>query len=277
MAEEPQEPQANEFQLPEEFQGKNTQELYNQIMAERDRVSELSQYESVARQLDQYGGLDSLVSGYNTLYQRYANDNAQAQTPQQPQQAPQQQAPQPTADAYADWDLLSPQEQANRLSQNVSQQVAQAAQQYIESAAQNYATQFQQAQEAMQKQQRTEWDIYRRALEVKQKNPNVDTEKLLQEMVGMATGDTSNLMDLALKNLTAETDAETRAQQLYEAKLADLEQERQNEAMQVLSGNPNGPVRISKREEGPKTAREENALIAKKLVEDGTLSPGHFL
>jgi hypothetical protein len=273
VAEEDPTPQADEFQLPQEYQGKTTQELYNEILNQRSQLQARDEQLAV---FEPYGGPSAVVQGYNTLYQRYAADNAQAQQAQpdqtQAQPNPSQNQAQPQAE-YADWEYLTPQQQADK----ISQQVAKTAQAYVQNLAQDYASQFRQAQEQMVKQQRTEWDIYRRALEVKLKNPNVDTERLLQEMVGMATGDTSNLMDLALKNLTADADAEQRAQQLYEAKLADLEQQRANEAMQVLSGNPNGPLPLAKDENAPKTVREENAMIAKKLVEDGTLTPGHFV
>lgn len=285
MAEEAQ-GNEQESSLPEAYQGKSTQEIYAELQQAQNRLQELGKYETINSQVEQYGGIDALVNGYNTLYQRYVADNAQRQQQQQAEQPTEQrqqamseqtsqQTPRYDVD-FTDWELLTPREQAARLQQSITQQVAPNLQNYVQTMAQQYAEAFKQAQEQQAQAMRREWDIYRQVFEAARENPDLDMQRLMTEMVSVATGDSTNLIELAKRNLTAEQDAERRAQQLYEAKLADLEQQRANEAMQVLTGNPNGPLHTSQAESAPKNVREENAMIAKKLVEEGILTPGHF-
>lgn len=248
----------------EKFKGKGADDVWKSYTSLESQLGDLGPKAKVADTVNQYGGVDNLLqwAQYGArLYQ-------EAQTRQnQPQQQPQQQ-PGQAADPYEQWDVLSPREQARLLSQQVEQSTWTKAQQYVNGIAQQYAQAIQADREQMSKQ----WDIYRQVMNAWRQNPKLDPDQILRNMAQVATGNVSDLINIASRNLTGEEDMEARAQAKFEAWKQAEEQKVKNSGQNVLTALNRPSFSMP---DVPKTKNQENALIAKRLIEAG-IPPGAF-
>lgn len=270
-------PGSSAYTLPERFQNQTAEQLaqrYEELeRTHQDHLRQYAPYERLDGELRPYGGLNGLISAYNTLQQQQVTSPA---TTSRPTTNPAPTAPaQPTgaaADIYwQDWDVLPGREQALR--------VVQAA---VSALEQRFGTLYQQALEQIgqqiQTQQttlRNEWDIYRQVSDATRSNPGIDAQALMETMVSLSTGDTPDLVQVALSRLTADTDAEAKAQTLFQAYKADFEQQ-QKEHQEAALHPPGMPPPDLNPEQGFPTVEQENAAIGKRLLEQGVVSTAHF-
>jgi hypothetical protein len=249
------------FTVPEKFAGKSLEDVvrsYTELESQYGKVSGLQS------QLEQMGGMENLRQ-----WATYGNQAYQAALAAQ-QQAQSRQSAQPTQptsaeDPFENWDALTPREQGQKL----SQMVAAAATQYINAYGQQFATHQQKQLQDQAAALNTQWEIYRTVQEVARKNPGVDTNELMQRMAKIATGDLHSLMDIAMTQLTGQADIAAEVQR----RLADERLKDQNKQISVLTNAGRSSVKMP---DSPGSPDDTRALIMKKLLESGTLSPGQF-
>ena len=228
----------------------------------QSKMGDFKSKEDAWNEVQQYGGLDTLKQWATYGYQNYAQQGQrQSQQTQQPVQQPAQQ------DYFANWDVMTPQEQANRLAQYNAAVSQQYINQYVNQIAQQYGQRIQQFQDM----ENRKFDIYRSVLKASRTNPDLDPDALVEQMSKIATGDLNQLMGMATNALVGDKQAEQQAKALFETWKQDYEQKQKNDQMGMISGGrPTYQV-----PEAPKTKADEQALIVKRLLEQG-LSPGHF-
>jgi hypothetical protein len=255
---------ATTFQMPENLAGKSAEEIAKDYVELRTK---LDSRESVQKQLEQMGGLDNLRQWAmygNQAYQQAVQAQQQAQQRQPAQQTQQV----PVGDPYADWDTLTPKEQAQKLSNLVASAATQYINQYGEQAVKAYAQQINDQLSGMNRQ----WEIFQKANRVWRKNPNVDIDTLLGSMAKMATADLDSLIDAAMNQAVGPAEIEAKVNAEVQRRLAEQKLKDQNQQVNVLAGASRAPFTMP---DQPKNKAESDAAIFKSLLEKGIITPGH--
>lgn len=253
--------------MPEKFTGKSAEDVARAYVELEGKLGNYKEHEALAEQLKQYGGWDNV--------RQWAAYGAQAY--QQAQQAHSQAQPQPhhataqgqQADPFENWDLLTPREQASKLSQLVGLAATNYINTYANQVAQGYGKQLQDALTHINRQ----WDIYRQVMGAWRKDPTVDPDALLQTMVQVATGDVPSLMQIAQKQLLGEGEVDRKAKGLFEQWKADEALRRQNEQVTVMTGAGRSAFSVP----APAGSRgEATNRILQRVMQDGTITPAHL-
>ena len=95
------------------------------------------------------------------------------------------------------WQDLTPQQQMNLMSQQITEQVNQQVQQRVE----DYWKQAQQQLQTATSSRQQEFDLMAKAVDVKLANPKIDLKKVWAEMSELAKASPDRLMELAMKNV----------------------------------------------------------------------------
>lgn len=253
------------FTMPEKFTGKGLEDVVKSYTELEKQYGELS---GLKNQLEQHGGLENLRQWATYGSQAYqaaiaAQQQAQTRQPQATQQGP-------AVDPYENWDMLTPKEQAQRL----SQLVAGAATQYINTYGQQVVSQMQRQQADQLAAINTQWDIYRTVMAQWRKNPSIDPDQLLQSMAKVATGDLNSLMDIASKQLTGQADIDAKINAEVQRRLADARLKEQNQQVNVLTSA--GRSSLHTPSQIPVSHDEATAALMKKLLQSGDITPANF-
>jgi hypothetical protein len=266
------------YQVPEKFRGKSVEEIaraYDELeRMHGTRMQELEPLVQYQQKYAQYGGIEALEQGYNQLYtnlQHYLQNAQQSQ--------PQQQAGQPVStqqNPWENWEYLTPQEQAARLEERIAQRaeqlIAERGQALYNQAYQDLSNQFNVL--------RREWDINRSLTDMRYSDPNLDTQKVMQEAVNIANSDPQKLLQLAARQLANQDGKQTeaQAQALFERYKADWEQERTNRQLEQLgrSGGQTLQSMFPSTEERPPDSSAIHAEVARKLIGSDGLTLEHF-
>ena len=252
------------FTMPEKFAGKSVEDVarsYTELESQHGKVADM------AKQIEQYGGLENVKQWLAYANQTYQQSlAAQQQAQNQPQQQ-QQQAP--AGDPFENWDMLSPKEQAGKL----AQLVAGAATQYINQYGTQIVTAYQRQIADQLGGLNKQWEIYRNVMAQWRKNPNIDPDALLQSMAKVATGDLNSLIDIASKQLTGQADFDARVSAEVQRRIADQRLHAENQQVNVLTNAGRSSFTPT---EAPKTHDDATRMILDKLVKSGEFTPGHF-
>lgn len=158
-----------------------------------------------------YGTYEPWKQQVTPILQRYGNAN-QNPNPGNPASG----QPQGGQNWYENWDVLTPQQQAQALQQ---QQIA-----YTNQLAQNFGQQFNQSIQAMNSAFDQRWAVYIDAIERGRKNPDLDIQPLLEKAKQYKVGE-FNPLDLAQRELLADKEKEKWLQQGRDLGKQDAETE----------------------------------------------------
>lgn len=247
-------PSSFAWQSDERFrEDKTGEQVWKSYQEAQKQLGEMGQYKQLASQVQQYGGLQNLVNWAMRAYQ-------QQQQPQAPQNAS---AAQQAAwyESFAD---LTPQEQAQVLHQQALATVVP----YI----QQIATQYAQANQEWQTQQQRAFDIYRKVVALKMKNPELDENDLLQRAASIAGGGADDLLNMALSGIQGPTSAKAEATAMFERWKADEEQKRRNQQVGAVPGANRQNFQLPK-PLGANATEEKNSIL-QALLGQGTIAPG---
>jgi len=250
--------------MQEKFAGKSVEDVarsYAELESQHGKVSD------IARKIEELGGLDNLKQWAQYGSQAYQQTLRAAQQAQNSQS--QQQQTIPAGDPFENWDMLSPKEQAGKL----VQLVAGAATQYINEYGNQIVSQYQRQIADQLGGLNKQWEIYRNVMAQWRKNPNIDPDALLQSMAKVATGDLCSLIDIASKQLTGQSDFDTRVAAEVQRRIADHRLQAENQQVNALTQSGRSSFTQT---EAPKTHEDANRMILAKLVKSGDFSPGHF-
>ncbi|MFQ5757182.1 MAG: hypothetical protein ACE5H7_13980 [Acidiferrobacterales bacterium] len=166
----------------------------------------------------------------------------------------------PGDDFWTNWDILQPQEQAQRLSQIVAQNV-------LNQINQQYVPQIQKQFQDYDQYQKNYMTMWRRAFEQKLQDPNIDLDRIFQTAVDMQTGKLDPL-DAARQLSVTPEESQQKFEKTLEERLAQerakWEEEQQAKAKTIPLAGGIGPAAFQPVEDAPKTAQEakERALNA---------------
>ena len=254
------------FAMPEKFAGKSAEDIarsYVELESQHGKFTDLS------KRVEQYGGLDNLSQWAQYGSQAYQAAIAAQQQAQQHQPSRAQEPQGPVQDPYADWDLLAPKEQAQRLAQLVAGAATQYINTYGGQIAQNYNKQMQDLQSGLNRQ----WEIFRKANAVWRKNPNVDIDTLLQQAASVASGDIDSLFNIAMGQITGPANVKSMIDAEVQRRLADEKLKQDNQQINVLTNAGRQGFSV---DQAPATGEEATRAIMAKLLQSGEFSPGHF-
>lgn len=287
--------QPSTWTMPEKFAGKSAEDIarsYQELeKLHGSKAQQWSKYEQLDNQWKPHGGIDAYLTSYGNLYKHWQdtggqNPQTQQQTRQSSQQSPQYQDPaQHTGglgDYFKDWDLMTGQQQAMKLFQ--LNQLAM--QQYGQQLATQHAAELKAAQDNFQAQQRREWDIYQKVLKYTQEHPGTDPAQVLEGMTRIAQGDVNTLMEQAYRNQYGWAEMEKQFKDQFEQWKAQYMQQQANQQLNTITDNEpqgalarrlrgNGDQTANPYLQGSRTTADRNALIDKKLLEQG-ITPSHF-
>ena len=147
--------------------------------------------------------------------------------------AGQQQTQQQVADWTANWDTMSPQQQAQALQQVSVREIASALAPSLQQWQQQFTENMQKEISSKEAYFNNYLTLYRRVMDMRMQNPDLDVDKVLDQAVRVLSGQ-QDPIELGRTLATMETDKETYGKQLLEKARQDWETEQRNKEMTAV-------------------------------------------
>lgn len=195
-------------------------------------AGQAGEYERAVQAWDQWFKSTGLADSWGDVQkflQTKQGRQAVAQTAQQ--LGVSQQAGSP--DWAADWDTLAPGQQAQRLREVALTEIASALTPAITNWQRQFMGQYQQDLEQREKYYQNYLNLYRRVMDMRMRDPNLDVDKVLDQAIGVLSG---NMDPIELGKYLATAGSNTQAQikAAVEQARKDWDTEQQNKTMASL-------------------------------------------
>jgi hypothetical protein len=265
----PQGQPAGDFKMPEKFANAKPEdiakayvELEKQYGTASSKLGTLSEYEKLGSTKDL---ADSLTWARETYQKIQSGELTPKQAQRQAEQRQQQQQNAPQAPWAAEgWDFLPPAEQAAKMSQYNTQQVAAQVMEQVNKIAAAYGTRI----DDMRATQSREQSIMLKVLQAAQSSGGkIDIAKALEAASEMATKAPEEYIDLAIKNMLSPDEVKAEVERQVTARVAEEKQKMANENVDNLSRIASPQPRFA--QSIFKTRNDENKSIVEKLQKQG--------